>query len=83
MRIYHLEEVNAVVLATNKGVSLSTFTTHHREYSVQELIGNSFACESSDTSPVTADATPNAGNDAGAVLHEGDMARRLPHPRYS
>ena len=41
MRIYHLEEFNAVVLATNKGVSLATFTAHRRESRVRELIGNS------------------------------------------
>ena len=75
MKTHHLEEYNAVVLANHKGVPLATFTAHHRESRVRELIGNSSSRESADTSPATADATPNAGNAAGAALHEGSMAR--------
>jgi hypothetical protein len=75
MRIHHLEEFNAVVLATNKRVSLPTFTAQRREPCVRELLGNSSAREIADKSPATADATPNAGNAAGAALHEGAMAR--------
>ena len=76
MKTHHLEEYNAVVLANHKGVPLATFTAQRKESRVREMIGNSSARESADTSPATADATLNAGNAAGAALHEGAMARR-------
>jgi hypothetical protein len=75
MRIHHLEEFNTVVLATNKRVSLPTFTAKHREPLVCELLVNSSALESADKSPVTADDTPNDGNVADTTLHEGTMTR--------
>ena len=76
MKTHHLEEYNAVVFANHKGVPLATFTAQRKESRVREMIGNSSARESADTSPATADATLNAGNAAGAALHEGAMARR-------
>jgi hypothetical protein len=76
MRIHHQDEFNAVVVANSKGVSLATFTAKRQEPRVRSLIGNSSVRESADNSPATADATPRAGNAAGAALHEDSMTRR-------
>ena len=76
MRIHHQDEFNAVVVANSKGVSLATFTAKRQEPRVRSLLGNSSVRESADNSPATADATPRAGNAAGASLHEDSMTRR-------
>jgi hypothetical protein len=73
---HHQDEFNGVVVANNKGVSLATFTVKLQEPRVRTLLVNSSVRESVDNSPVTADATPSAGNTAGASLHEDSMARR-------
>ena len=77
LRIHHHEEHDAVVVANSKGLTLAAFNAQRQEPRVRELLVNSTVCECTDISPATGDATPKAGNAAGATLHDGSMAR---HP---
>jgi hypothetical protein len=75
LRNHHREEFDAVVVANSRGLSLATFNAQRKEPRVRAMLGNSSHRKSTDRSPDTADATPNAGNAAGASFHKSSMAR--------
>jgi hypothetical protein len=75
LRNHHREEFDAVVVANSRGLSLAVFNAQRKEPRVRAILGNSSQRESTDSSPATPDATPIAGNAAGAALHEASMAR--------
>jgi hypothetical protein len=54
-----------------KGLTLAAFNAQRNEPRVRALLGNSTVRERTDIGPTTGDATPKAGNAAGASLHEG------------
>ena len=64
-----------MVVSNSRGLSLAAFNAQRKEPHVRALLGNSSQRESTDSSPATGHATPNAGNAAGASLHEASMAR--------
>ena len=75
LRNHHREEFDAVVVVNSRGLSLAAFNAQRKEPRVRAILGNSSQRESTDSSPATPDATPIAGNAAGAALHEASMAR--------
>ena len=74
MRIHHLNEYNAVVVAQSKGQSLTAFIAQRKEPRLCALLGNGSVGESADT--------PTAGDGAGAptvllLKKKGCVARNI------
>ena len=64
-----------MVVANSKGLSLAVFTAQRKEPRVLTMLDNSSHRTITDSRPATTDVTRNAGNAAGAALHEASMAR--------
>ena len=75
LRIHHRDEFDAVAVANSKGLTLAAFKAQQKEPRVRALLGNSSPGETAEQSHTTPNATPNAGNGAGAARHEASMLR--------